>query len=285
MRGQDLADSRIRLKSGMGSALFTATIVAPLTDLQSAPGRDRTPETQLAHGWHFRVHDRDADWAYGLALNPLDPARPDYAGWVREAHMVERCITPTHRVTVLRTPVFSRPDIKSPIRQFLPLAARVTERGGAVGNGGGFLQLGGGGFVTCRHVSPLDREWAHEPADIAETFQGLPYVWGGNGPDGMDCSGLVKLSIEATGLPCPRDADQQEAALGEPFRPDSALMNLRRGDLVFWPGHVGIMQTSGRLLHANAHHMQVATEPLREAVERIGAIRTARRLTIPKQSL
>ena len=94
----------------------------------------------------------------------------------------------------------------------------------------------------------------------------------------MDCSGLVRMALHEGGVACLRDADQQEAALGQPVEVDPDLMTLQRGDLVFWPGHVGVMQTSGRLLHANAHHMGVATEPLREAVARIGPIRTVKRL-------
>ena len=273
-----MADSRLSLSPGTGAALFTATVVTPLTDLLAEPNRNRTPEMQLLAGQHMRVHVLQKGWAYGIALNAVDGRKRDYVGWVRMRDMVESKIVPTHRVTALRAPVFSRPDLKSVIRQSLPLGARIKSTGGAVGNGGRFLQVGGGGFVSDRHLATLADAWVEDWVDTAESFQGLPYVWGGNGPDGMDCSGLVKLALESAGIACPRDADQQEADLGAAFRPDSALMNLRRGDLVFWPGHVGVMQTSGRLLHANAHHMITATEPLAEAVERIGHIRTARRL-------
>ena len=270
-------DPRITLADGTGPAMHTATVVVPVANLNSRPTRNTTPETQLLMGTHMRVHAVKAGWAYGLALNPLDGRRADYAGWVRARDLVDTKIVPTHAVATLRAPVFSRPDLKSPIRQSLPVTARIRSAGEAEGNGGRYVQLGGGGFVSNKHLRPLN-EVMVDFVDTAEAFQGLPYIWGGNSADGMDCSGLVKLALQTAGMPAPRDADQQEAALGAPHRPDSALMNLRRGDLVFWPGHVGVMQTSGRLLHANAHHMRVATEPLRDAVERIGAIRTVKRL-------
>jgi cell wall-associated NlpC family hydrolase len=47
--------------------------------------------------------------------------------------------------------------------------------------------------------------------------------------------------------------------------------DLRRGDLVFWKGHVGMMQDGVTLLHANAHHMAVESEPLAGAIFRIEA--------------
>ena len=270
-------DSRTTLADGTGPAMHTATVVVPVAHLNSRPVRNTAPETQLLLGAHMRVHSLKSGWAYGLALNPLDARAVDYAGWVRARDLVDTKIVPTHAVAALRAPVFSRPDLKSPIRQSLPITARIKAAGTAEGNGGRFTQLGGGGFVSDKHLRPLN-EVTVDFVDTAEAFQGLPYVWGGNSANGMDCSGLVKLALQTAGVSAPRDADQQEAALGRPHRPDSALMNLRRGDLVFWPGHVGVMQTSGRLLHANAHHMRVATEPLRDAVERIGAIRTVKRL-------
>ena len=267
-------DPRLTLAPHTGPALMSATVIVPVADLVSKPSRNSTPECQLLHGDRFRVHAVKRGWAYGVALNALDARRRDYVGWVSMRALVDQTMTATHRVTALRAPVFSRPDIKSVIRQFLPLGARLASRGVE----GDFVQMGGGGFLHARHLAPRGQGCVRDFVDTAESFQALPYVWGGNGPDGMDCSGLVKLSLQSAGIPAPRDADQQEAALGEVVEPDAELMTLRRGDLVFWPGHVGVMQTSGRLLHANAHHMCVATEPLREAVDRIGPIRTLRRL-------
>ena len=96
----------------------------------------------------------------------------------------------------------------------------------------------------------------------------VPSYWGGKSVQGLDCSGLVQLAFEACGRPALRDSDMQEATLGEPLLVND-LEGLRRGDLVFWKGHVGIMTDERTLLHANGHHMMVVAEPLDHAVERI----------------
>ena len=76
----------------------------------------------------------------------------------------------------------------------------------------------------------------------------------------------------------------QEKALGAALPLDAAAAGgLKRGDLVFWKGHVGVMQDEARLLHANGHHMMVVSEPLAAARERIaansfGAVTSVRRL-------
>ncbi len=125
-------------------------------------------------------------------------------------------------------------------------------------------------FVWADHLAPL-AEAGGDPVDVAERLLHAPYLWGGKQSLGLDCSGLVQIAFDACGLAAPRDSDMQAAGLGRALTDNEAKGNLRRGDLVFWKGHVGLMQDGERLIHANGHHMLVASEPLAEAVARIEA--------------
>jgi hypothetical protein len=173
----------------------------------------------------------------------------------------------THKVTALRTFVFPGPSIKLPPTETLSFGCQLAvERMDET-----FAIIAGGGHVPALHLAPVVTMESDFVA-VAEQFVGTPYLWGGKTSLGFDCSGLLQIALGACGIPCPRDSDMQEHALGSALAHPHDLAQLRRGDLVFWKGHVAIVHDAATLLHANAHHMAVAIEPIAPAIERIRAI-------------
>lgn len=203
------------------------------------------------HGEEFAVLDQSGGWTWGYSVHD------HYVGYI-SATAIGPSEQPTHRVIAPLAPIFTRPDFKSPVVDDLPLGARFA--GEAVGEYVGVV----GGYVHQRHVAALDR--TIDPVDAAVAMMGLPYLWGGRGGGGLDCSGLVQRALEFGGIAAPRDSDQQRDGLGSAL---SADMPLRRGDIVFFPGHVGIMADADRLIHANAYWMSTVTEPLADVVARL----------------
>jgi cell wall-associated NlpC family hydrolase len=176
-----------------------------------------------------------------------------FGGW-REA---------THRIGAIRAPIFAKADLKSAPQGFLPFNAQIV----VLERQGDYASIGEGRWLAIQHIIALD-VLAEDWVASAERCLNAPYLWGGKSPDGIDCSGLIQISLQAAGLFCPRDTDMQERALGEALPQDAKL---RRGDLVFWKGHVGVMRNATELLHANAFHMAVAVEPIADAIARIAA--------------
>ena len=173
---------------------------------------------------------------------------------------------PTHKVSALRTLVFPAANIKQQPVEALSLGARLAitrmdER---------FAVTASGGFIPARHVAAIDTH-ENDFVSVAERFLGVPYLWGGKTSFGLDCSGLVQVSLNACGIQCLRDSDMQERNAGARIEMDSSLKNLQRGDLIFWKGHVAIARDATTIVHANAFHMAVAIEPVAEAVARIRA--------------
>jgi len=226
---------------------------APVRD---APSPDAPLMTQALMGERVTVYEfNDEGWAWGQL------ADDSYVGWLPASALLAPRGAPTHKVTALRTLAFPGPSIKLPPVAMPPLGARLT----VVRELHPFAvsQIG---FLPAAHVAPLG---THERdfVAVAERFLGAPYLWGGKTNYGLDCSGLVQVSLNACGVACARDSDMQEAALGATVEANS----LQRGDLIFWKGHVAIVRDKETLLHANAYHMAVAIEPIAEAIARISA--------------
>lgn len=250
---------RGRIAAPRYSVPEAARVVVPVAPLLRAPAGSL--DTELLFGEPFEVLDRAEGHAWGRA--PLD----GYVGYVPEACLGAPGPEPTHRVSALRSHVYPEPNIKTRPLGWLPFGARVAVAEAVPEAGEKFAPLASGGFVPVPHLAPLDRPAADWVAE-AERFLGIPYLWGGRSTAGCDCSSLVQLSRQAAGLPTPRDSDMQEAALGDTIGGNVAL---RRGDLIFWIRHVGIMLDGERLLHANATHMATVIEPLAVAEPRIEA--------------
>jgi cell wall-associated NlpC family hydrolase len=253
----DLADQRLE---GLAPAeRFEASEVmvcaVPATAIRATASPDAEQWDQLLFGEVFRVLEIKDGFAWGQA------ARDGYVGFVEATALTPQGAPPTHAVSAIRTYAFSRPDIKSRPDGLYSLNALVTVEA----REGRFAKGVGTGWFFEEHLTAIGRGERDHVA-VAERFLGAPYQWGGRESLGLDCSGLVQQALYACVRACPRDTDMQRG-----FFPEVAEADRRRGDLVFWKGHVAILLDADTILHANAHHMATAIEPLAEAVARIEA--------------
>jgi len=231
-----------------------------LAPLRRAPAADAEQMTQALRGERVTIYDRTSEgWAWGQLESD------GYVGWLPDAALGKPVATPTHRVTAIRTFAFPGPSIKLPPVQTLVLASALT----IAREDGAFAVTREGWHVPKPHLAAI----GHREIDfvaVAERCLGTPYLWGGKSSLGIDCSGLVQISLNAAGIGCPRDSDMQRDGLGKSLDATESKA-LRRGDLLFWNGHVAIARDADTIVHANAHHMATVIENTRAAITRIKA--------------
>ncbi len=247
-------------------------VIEPQAPLRRMPALDAPLDTEALRGERVTIYDEDDEgWCWG------ELHTDGYVGFLPQQALAPPGGEPTHRVAALRTFVFPGPAIKLVPLVALSLGSRVAiarfDRG--------FGWLASGGCIPAQHLVPAD---SFEPdfVAVAERFVGVPYLWGGKTSLGLDCSGLVQVALQAAGMTCPRDSDMQERALGREVASAAETHEFRRGDLIYWPGHVVIMRDAATAIHANAHHMAVEIEPVAETLRRVtaagGKVTSIRRL-------
>ena len=219
-----------------------------IVDIRRDPRPDSSVDTQVLFGEGVQVYDEEEGWVW-VQLN-----NDQYVGWIAANTLWSKLSRPTHRVCVPRTFIYPGPSIKLPPLQALPLGAEIE----IIETRGDFVMTTNSCFIYCAHLASIGENNPDFVA-VAEKFLNAPYLWGGKSWMGIDCSGLVQVSLLMSGYKAPRDSDMQEIQLGRPIDNHTAL---QRGDLIFWKGHVGIMRDDVTILHANGSHMLVSSEPL-----------------------
>ena len=227
-----------------------AQVIVPVANLCRNP--DGARDRQLLMGDAVTVIDRDQGHVFVMS------AKDGYCGWMTESDLGQGP-APTHWVAAPGTHLYTEPLVQAREKMALSLGSRLA----VVGSWGAWANTPHG-FVPLRHLRALG-DWAEDPVTVAESLLGTPYLWGGNSRFGLDCSGLVQLSMHCCGKPCPGDSDMQ-MSLGRLLPANEPM---KRGDLILWKGHVALMVDRDRIIHANGHTMSVAHEGVKDAVARI----------------
>jgi len=248
--------------------LSSAKISSPVASVKLKPDAYSEASSELLFGESVSVLDQTPDWCR------ITSVHDGYEGFIQSATLNFNAAATTHWVSNRATFVFTKPDIKAPVLDRLLFGSQLTANDSVIKEN--FLCLSGGGFVWAAHCMQTDSSLSTSRVDIAQShYLNAPYRWGGRSTEGCDCSGLVQIVAMATGIRLPRDSGDQESAL-----PVTIDFDKRRSeDLVFWPGHVGVLASADLLIHATAHSMRCCIEPLQQVIERAGSPSSVKRIS------
>lgn len=228
-------------------------ITVPVADLVDKPAR--TPvissrSSQMLFGEMLETLAEQAGWVRGRCLTD------GYEGWVHRSQLRPLAQTATHFSDLPWTHIYPQPDFKTRPVMGIGFLSRLTVNEDIEKDG--FVSVPGVGWVYARHIKPLTAMNNVDPVYTAMRFLGCPYLYGGRTALGIDCSGLMQLALNRAGIFCPRDSGPQEKALGAAI----ARAQVNKGDLVFFPGHVGMMIDNQHIINASARTMCIEVERL-----------------------
>lgn len=259
-------DRRLNILDENGKAVQSrgkpARIKVAFTELRAKPERACAIDTQLMFGEDVMVHSEIKGWAL------VQAERDQYVGWLEAKTLEFNYSDITHIVSVPRTFLYPEADMKFPHKGMRSMGTGLVIVGSETRRGTDYHILETGEAIIANHIRPIN-EHESDYVAVAETLLRTPYLWAGTTAFGIDCSGLVKLAMFMCGQNVLRDSDMQAATIGTEIEAGDKFENVKRGDLIFWRGHVGIAQGDGLLLHANGKSMDVTSEPLLPAIERI----------------
>jgi cell wall-associated NlpC family hydrolase len=257
---EDLADARLRrqVTAGRYAESRPARVVAGRAAVRRTADPGAPLDTFYHYGEPILVFEEAGSWAWCQSLDD------GYVGYVeRKLIALGAAPDPTHFVATMGSYLYEKPDMKTPAIDFLPRHSRITvAESGILTRGTDYARLDTGGFLP---FGCLSREPPRSPDIVAaaERYLGSPYLWGGKSFFGIDCSGLVQHVFRDIGVMVPRDTDMQRDTIGEAVT-IAAEGALRRGDLLYMPGHVLIYAGGGEVIHASDGVMMVRRQRLSE---------------------
>jgi len=235
-------------------------------DLRQTPedtAQRKPRESQLFYGELFTVYDEQDGWCWGQSQTD------NYVGYIRREKLSYDIHKPTHILISHRATIYPEPDTKSLMVGRLSFLSRLR----LLGEENEMAELSRGGWVRKNQTAPVG-DIEPDFTATAEHFLGVPYLWAGRSGDALDCSALVQLCLARAGIEAPRDSDLQRQSLGHPVFD----RELKRGDLVYFKGHTGIMIDKDNLLHADPVKMYVTIDPLEKISARCNGVLEVRRI-------
>lgn len=258
--------------TGMTDAQSTPIrrLAAPQAVLLEQP-RHGVPQTsEMLFGETCTPLDRDGDWV------KVENRTDGHVGWLPPGTATAEPVAPTHRLRGRTANLHPEPTHKAVPTAVLSFGSLVTVTEQA---DNGWCRLDNGLWTFGKLLEPVAVPRNRAPVETALRFLETPYVWGGRSAFGIDCSGLVQVALREAGITTHHSSGMQrnDDRLGPMLSPDGQGVDYRRGDIVFFPGHVGIMLDGTTLLHATVFTMSVVTEPLADVAARAEGITGVRR--------
>ena len=208
--------------------------------------------TQLLYGETFKKLEQKGSWL--KIKNDSD----NYKGYIQNK-LFSLKQKNTHKICVLCSNLYSEPNNKNKIKKKLSFGSKIK----VLNNKKSFYKFDNL-WIKKKDVKKINFKTKDNFRNI-DKFINVKYKWGGKNFSGVDCSGLVQLFLNFNNKFCPRDAKDQIKY----FKKKIKINNVKKNDLIFWKGHVAIILSKKKLVHAYGPLKKTTLMPLNKTINRI----------------
>ena len=221
------------------------------SNIHKKPSKFSEVTSQILYGEKFKILSKNKNW---IKIKTLFD---NYIGYIKNAQYVEK-FKPNYKVSNLKAKIFKKPNSSS--KNWLTLGSKLS----VIDENKNYIKIEKNKWIKKKDIKKIN----HKEKDFIKIFKkflNVKYVWGGKTYKGIDCSALLQIYFNYNNIFCPRDTkDQINYSKGS-----SMKRKFKKGDIIFWKGHVAICLNSKQLIHAYGPEKKVIIMPINETINRI----------------
>ena len=206
--------------------------------------------SQIIYGEKFKILSKDKNW---LKIKTLSD---NYVGYIKNYKYIKK-FNPNYKVSNLKAKIFKKPNIGT--NSWLPLGSKLS----VVEENKNYIRIEKNKWIRKKDIKKIN----HKEKDFIKIFKkflNVKYVWGGKTFNGIDCSALLQIFFTYNNLFYPRDTKDQIK-----YSKINSKKKYKKGNIIFWKGHVAMCLNSKQLIHAYGPKKKVIIMPIVKTINRI----------------
>ena len=220
------------------------------SNIYKSPSRFSEVTSQILYGEKFKILSKNKNWV------KIKTYFDNYVGYIRNKNYVNN-FKPTHKVFILKARVYNNGVDK---KNFLPFGSKIS----IIKHNRNFLEFEKNKWIKKKDVKKIEHKELNY-LKVFRLFLNTKYAWGGKTYKGIDCSALLQLFFYYNYKFYPRDTKDQIKYSSKNIKEKI----FKKGNIIFWKGHVAICTDSKRLIHAYGPKKKVLVMPIKKTINKI----------------
>jgi cell wall-associated NlpC family hydrolase len=225
--------------------------IGNFSNIYKKPSKKSEVTSQIIYGEKFKILTKNKNW---IKIKTLFD---NYKGFIKNSNYINK-LSPNYKVSEIKTRIFKNPGVRT--NTWLPFASKLS----VLEKNKNYMKIDKNKWVKKKDIKELNHKDSNF-VKIFKKFLNVKYVWGGKTFKGIDCSALLQIFFYYNNSFYPRDTKDQIKFTKKNLKKGK----FKKGDIIFWKGHVAMCLNSKKLIHAYGPEKKVIIMPIVETINRI----------------